>query len=124
MDPAEYCAWALQHLDDWVPEGCDQAAAAVLLAHFTRARPSDALVLESLRALARDGANGSLASAATAIYHGWRAALARARLDSAPLTLRSDDADAARIAPFQPTPVRQEARGPPRAGAGGDPRPG
>jgi hypothetical protein len=124
MEPAEYCAWARQHLDDWVPEGCDQAAVAVLLAHFARARPSDALFAESLRALARDRGNGSLASAATAIYHGWRAALARARSDAAPLTLRPDDVRAAPSAPSPPNSIRPAGREAPTAGGGGDSRPG
>jgi hypothetical protein len=123
VEPAEYCAWALQHLDDWVPEGCDQAAVAVLLAHFSRARPSDALFVESLRALARDQTNGGHANAATSIYRGWRAALTRARVDAAPLALRPDDAHAGPVEPSQWNPDRPAARRSSQAGAGGDWRP-
>jgi hypothetical protein len=110
MEPAEYCGWALEHLDDWAPVTADHAAIAVLLAHFARTRPSEPLFVESLRALARDGAGGSLSSAAGAIYRGWRAELGRARAEGEPLTLRPED-----LRPAPPTP-RPEPDAAPRAG--------
>src|SRR5438067_1754494 len=107
MDPGEYCRLALSHLTDWVPTGADQAAIAVLLSHFARARPAEALFLESLRALARDPNNGSLADAARAIHDGWRAAQTREHELLRPLRLRGED----------------RASAPGAAGAGGPSRP-
>ena len=64
IEPGDFCRLARAHLDDWVPSGADHAAVAVLLSHFARSGPAEPLFLESLRALARDPNNGSLAAAA------------------------------------------------------------
>src|SRR5262245_34374472 len=91
MEPGEYCRLALSHLDDWVPSGADHAAVAVLLSHFARSAPAEPLFLESLRALARDPNNGSLAAGARTIHDGWRAGQTRELQVLRPLRLRPED---------------------------------
>ena len=122
MEPAEFCAVALAHLDDWAPVAADRAAVAVLLAHFARARPSEPLFVESLRALARDRGNGSLATAAAAIRDEWRAALARGQSAAAPVRLRPEDRP---VGLPRGVPAREPpAPAPPSRGVGGPPAAG
>lgn len=91
MDPTEFCRAELARLADSEPRGADRAAVASLLMHFIVGRPTTALFLESLRALARDPSNGSLAAAAAAISEAWHDALRRAQAASEPIRLRADD---------------------------------
>jgi hypothetical protein len=91
IEPGDFCRLARAHLDDWVPSGADHAAVAVLLSHFARSGPAEPLFLESLRALARDPNNGSLAAAARTIHDGWRIARSREFDLLRPLRLRADD---------------------------------
>ncbi len=90
MEPGEHCQTMLTHLDDWEHTLADRAAVASLLSYFARSRPSEALFLESLRALVRDPHNGSLAAAATAIHEQWRDALRREEAAREPIQLRPE----------------------------------
>jgi len=107
MEPADFCKLALTRLQDWVSGQADEVAVAVLLSHFARSRPTEPLFLESLRALARDRANGSMAAAALAIRQEWLAARRHAEAEHEPLRLRPED---------RPAGETGASRGRPRAG--------
>lgn len=117
MEPSEYCRLALRRLGDWVPGGADHAAVAVLLSHFVRTRPSEPLFLASLRALARDPDNGSLAAAAVAIAEGWRAAKQRAAAEAQPITRRPEDQPAPEAGGVLAQWETGQSRPPPRPGS-------
>src|SRR5436190_23522923 len=91
MEPDAFCRAALERVDDWAVDA-DRAAIAVLLGHFIRSRPSEALFAESLRALARDTSNGSLSRAALAIWERWRSGLDLPARVTPPVRPRPDDA--------------------------------